>query len=83
MAVSPNHVPSIPDCSIEGIKPRIEAIDPIQMQLKPKPRWGELKTCCICDNAATKVATYHVQGAIRIERYCDKCAEKQFSRSEV
>jgi hypothetical protein len=43
MAVSPNHVPSIPDCSIEGIKPRIEAIDPIQMQLKPKPRWGELK----------------------------------------
>jgi hypothetical protein len=77
MAVSPNHVPSIPDCSIEGIQPTVKQIEPYE---KGNDKWGKPKQCCICDKIATKTATYSIQGAQVVERYCDSCVEKQFSR---
>jgi hypothetical protein len=39
--------------------------------------------CVLCGGIPTKVASYDYSGATRIERYCDSCAEKQFSRSSV
>jgi hypothetical protein len=84
MAVSPNHVPTIPGCSIEGIKPTIEAIPPDiveQRKLKHEKSigktYGGSQRCCVCRGVPTKTAIYHVQGATIIERYCDSCIQKQ------
>jgi hypothetical protein len=35
--------------------------------------------CTLCGGIPTKIASYDYNGAVRIERYCDECAEKQFS----
>ena len=37
--------------------------------------------CCLCGGIATQTANYDCQGANRIERYCESCVEKQFSRT--
>jgi hypothetical protein len=37
--------------------------------------------CTICGDIPTKIASYDYNGATRIERYCDSCVEKRFSRS--
>ena len=36
--------------------------------------------CCCCGGIATQTASYDCAGATRIERYCDTCVEKTFSR---
>ena len=36
--------------------------------------------CVICGGIPTQIASYDCSGATRIERYCDSCVEKQFSR---
>lgn len=66
---------SIPDSSIEGIKPTIKPI-PKDMLAKKD---GVIKRCCICGNIPSKLASYSIQGAVVIQRYCDSCAEKEFS----
>jgi hypothetical protein len=35
--------------------------------------------CILCGGIPTKIASYDYNGATRIERYCETCAEKQFS----
>jgi hypothetical protein len=35
------------------------------------------KFCVTCGNMATKEALFNVDGAVLIEKYCDKCAEKE------
>lgn len=37
--------------------------------------------CVICGGIPTQIASYDCAGATRIERYCDSCVEKQFSRT--
>lgn len=37
--------------------------------------------CCVCGAIPTQIASYDCAGATRIERYCDACVKKQFSRS--
>ena len=37
--------------------------------------------CFMCGGIPTKIASYDYNGATRIERYCDSCVEKQFSRT--
>lgn len=37
--------------------------------------------CVLCGGIPTQIASYDYNGAIRIERYCDLCVIKQFSRS--
>jgi hypothetical protein len=32
--------------------------------------------CCLCGGIPTQIATYPMEGATRIERYCDLCASK-------
>jgi hypothetical protein len=39
-------------------------------------------TCVICGGLAEKIASYDCAGATRIERYCDSCVEKTFSRTQ-
>jgi hypothetical protein len=38
--------------------------------------------CCLCGGIATQTASYDCAGATRIERYCDSCVEKTFSRTQ-
>lgn len=66
---------SISDSSIVGLRP-------IFSQLKPEVRkksqtW---RRCCVCGAAPTKMAKYPIQGATVVQRYCDRCAEREFSR---
>ena len=35
-----------------------------------------MKFCIECGEPATKLATYKTEGAMILERYCDKCAVK-------
>lgn len=37
--------------------------------------------CTLCGGIPTKIAKYDYNGATRIERHCDQCAEKRFSRT--
>jgi hypothetical protein len=38
---------------------------------------GKAKFCVNCGNIATQEALFNVDGAILIEKYCDKCAKKE------
>jgi hypothetical protein len=40
---------------------------------------GNIKPCVICGNTATQEATFTVDGASIIEKYCDSCAKKNIS----
>jgi hypothetical protein len=88
MAVNPDHVPSIPDSSIVGLVPNIEAIptELVEQQRKARTKAASTsnsawKRCCVCGEVPTKIVKYPIQGATVVQRYCDGCAEKQFSRS--
>jgi hypothetical protein len=37
--------------------------------------------CCLCGGLASQIVSYDCSGATRIERYCDECVQKTFSRS--
>jgi hypothetical protein len=37
---------------------------------------GKAKFCVSCGNTATQEALFIVDGAMLIEKYCDKCVEK-------
>jgi hypothetical protein len=67
---------SIPDSSIAGLKPIFLHLEPQVRNNKSQP-W---KRCSICGAAPTKMAKYPIQGAVRIERYCDRCAQREFAR---
>jgi hypothetical protein len=38
--------------------------------------------CVICGGIPTQIASYDCAGATRIERYCDSCVVKTFSRAK-
>lgn len=66
---------SNPDFSIIGLNPIVSHLEPEVR--KKNQTW---KRCCVCGAAPTKMASYPIQGAVRIERYCDRCAEREFAR---
>jgi hypothetical protein len=37
---------------------------------------GKAKFCVNCGNIATQEASFNVDGAMLIEKYCDSCAKK-------
>ena len=39
--------------------------------------------CCICRGVPTMQVSYSLEGATRIERYCDKCIKSVFAREQV
>jgi hypothetical protein len=71
---------SIPDSSIEGIKPIFKPIPVETRKMKFGTQVQVWKRCCICGAIPTKMATYPIQGAVVIERYCESCVEKEFSK---
>jgi hypothetical protein len=83
---------SIPDSSITGIKPIVSSIPSEDVKREKQERerlcdkvlsstiQSRWKRCCIFGGQPTKIATYRIQGAVRIERCCDRCAEREFSR---
>jgi hypothetical protein len=79
---------SVPDSSIVGLTPTIEDIPPESIEQQRKVRTKAASTsnaawkrCCVCGEVPTKIVKYPIQGATVVQRYCDACANKQFSRS--
>jgi hypothetical protein len=40
-------------------------------------------TCCVCREVPSMQVTYSLEGATRIERYCDRCIKNIFAREAV
>jgi hypothetical protein len=40
-------------------------------------------TCCVCREIPSMQVVYSLEGATRIERYCDKCIKNVFAREAV
>jgi hypothetical protein len=51
--------------------------DTVKERLQKESGFG---MCCCCGGIATQKVSYDCAGATRIERYCDSCVEKTFSR---
>ena len=39
--------------------------------------------CCICGGIPSCEVVYDAEGASRVERYCESCANRVFSRNAV
>ena len=46
-------------------------------------KFAKVSPCCICGGIPTYEVVYDADGASRVERYCDPCSERVFSRSAV
>lgn len=46
-------------------------------------KFAQVSPCCVCGGIPTYEVVYDADGASRVERYCDQCSERVFSRSEV
>ena len=51
------------------LEKKLKSIEPFTTDPK-----GNMKFCIGCGEPATKLVTYSTEGAIILERYCDKCA---------
>jgi hypothetical protein len=46
-------------------------------------RLAKASPCCICGGIPSLEVVYDADGASRIERYCESCANRVFSRNAV
>jgi hypothetical protein len=46
-------------------------------------KFAKVSPCCICEGILTYEVVYDADGATRVERYCDPCSERLFSRNAV
>jgi len=46
-------------------------------------KFAKVSTCCVCGGIPTYGVVYDADGASRVERYCDPCSERVFSRNAV
>ena len=46
-------------------------------------KFSKASPCCVCGGIPTYEVVYDADGASRVERYCDTCSERVFSRSAV
>ena len=46
-------------------------------------KFAKVSPCCICGGIPSCEVVYDAEGASRIERYCESCANRVFSRSAV
>ncbi len=44
---------------------------------------SEGSACCICRGIPTHEVVYHLDGATRMERYCQDCIKKVYERTPV
>jgi len=49
---------------------KLKSIEPFTSNSKKNSRF-----CIGCGELATKIAKYDIEGAIILEKYCDKCAK--------
>ena len=45
--------------------------------------FAEVSPCCICGGIPSLEVVYDEDGASRVERYCENCANRVFSRNAV
>ncbi len=46
-------------------------------------KFAEVSPCCICGGIPSLEVVYDVEFASRVERYCEACANRVFSRDAV
>jgi hypothetical protein len=46
-------------------------------------KFAKVSPCCVCGGIPSLEVVYDADGASRIERYCESCANKVFSRNPV
>jgi hypothetical protein len=46
-------------------------------------KFAKVSPCCICGGIPTYEVVYDADGASRVERYCDPCSDRVFSRNAV
>jgi hypothetical protein len=44
-------------------------------------KFAEVSPCCICGGIPSVEVIYDADGASRVERYCESCANRVFSRN--
>ena len=44
---------------------------------------AKVSPCCTCGGIPTYEVIYHYDGALKVERYCESCANRVFSRNAV
>jgi len=52
------------------LEKKLKSIEPFTSNSKKNSRF-----CISCGELATKIAKYDTEGAIILEKYCDKCAK--------
>jgi hypothetical protein len=46
-------------------------------------KFAKVFPCCVCGGIPSLEVVYDAEGASRIERYCESCANRVFSRNAV
>ena len=46
-------------------------------------KFAEVSPCCVCGGIPSSEVVYDVEFASRVERYCESCANRVFSRNPV
>jgi len=46
-------------------------------------KFAQVSPCCICGGIPSLEVVYDADGASRVERYCEPCANRVFSRNPV
>jgi hypothetical protein len=46
-------------------------------------KFAQVSPCCICGGIPSLEVVYDADGASRVERYCEACANRVFSRNDV
>jgi hypothetical protein len=46
-------------------------------------KFAQVSPCCVCGGIPSLEVVYDADGASRVERYCESCANRVFSRNPV
>jgi hypothetical protein len=46
-------------------------------------KFAQVSPCCVCGGIPSLEVVYDADGASRVERYCEACANRVFSRNAV
>lgn len=46
-------------------------------------KFAQVSPCCICGGIPSLEVVYDAEGASRVERYCEACANREFSRDAI
>lgn len=77
--------------TVKRIKVTPEKLEHLKDVLKtPIPEWRKeavmkdiTGVCCVCRNIPSMQVSYDMNGATKIEKYCDSCIQKVYAREQV